>query len=175
MQNFFEKQISRKSIHKGAVVETVLDEVLLPNGKAASREVILHNGGVVIVPITKDGKLVLVEQFRYPIGQMLLEFPAGRLNAGEDPQLAALRELAEETGYKAKKITSLGHIVTAPGFCSEKLFMFLAEDLEEGNPSPDEDEFVKPVLLTRQELQDKITNLQINDAKTLAAYALIGF
>jgi ADP-ribose pyrophosphatase len=161
MQNFFEKQISRKSIHKGAVVETVLDEVLLPNGKAASREVILHNG--------------VVEQFRYPIGQMLLEFPAGRLNAGEDPQLAALRELAEETGYKAKKITSLGHIVTAPGFCSEKLFMFLAEDLEEGNPSPDEDEFVKPVLLTRQELQDKITNLQINDAKTLAAYALIGF
>lgn len=169
-----EKQISRRSIHKGKVVETVIDEISLPNGKTTTREVILHSGGIVIVPITKDGSFVLVEQYRYPIGSLLLEFPAGRLNPGEDPQEAALRELAEETGYRASSIKSMGFIYTAPGFCNERLYIFLASELEEGEQNPDEDEFVKPILISKEDLAQKIKNQEINDAKTLSAWSLLG-
>ncbi|MDX1919626.1 MAG: NUDIX hydrolase [Candidatus Caenarcaniphilales bacterium] len=169
-----EKQISRRSIHKGSVVETVVDEIILPNGKSAKREVILHAGGIVIVPITKEGHFVLVEQYRYPIETLLLEFPAGRLNPGEDPLKAAYRELAEETGYRAASIEPLGFIYTAPGFCSEKLYMYVAKGLEEGEQNPDEDEFVKPVLMSKEELAQKIKNFEIHDAKTLAAWSLVG-
>jgi len=164
--------LSSKMIHEGRVIQLKLDEIRLPNGKTGKREVVLHNGGVVIIPQKPDGKLVLVEQYRYAIGQRLLEFPAGRLNLQEDPLKAALRELTEETGFKAGNIKKLGHIFTAPGFCSECLHIYLATDLQEGSPQPDEDEFVEMVILSPDQLKQKIYKAEITDAKTLAAWSL---
>lgn len=170
--DFTEKQISRKIIYEGKVVDLVIDEVSLPNGKSANREIILHSGGVVVLPITKEGNLVLVEQFRYATGQTLLEFPAGRLNKNENPQKAALRELKEETGFTAGKIENFNHIFMAPGFCTERLFVFLATDLIKGEAQPDEDEFVRTIILKPSEFKDKIIKSEIIDAKTLAIWSI---
>ncbi len=167
-----EKQISRQNIYKGNIVNLVIDDVKLPNGKNAKREIILHSGGVVILPITKEGNLVLVEQFRYATGQTLLEFPAGRLNKHEDPKLAAVRELKEETGFKAVKIESLNYIFMAPGFCNERLFTFVATDLQAGEPQPDEDEFVRTIILSPAEFKQKIIKSEIIDAKTLSVWSI---
>ncbi|MDJ0625382.1 MAG: NUDIX hydrolase [Candidatus Caenarcaniphilales bacterium] len=172
-ENFAEECIESKLIHKGSILEFKLDKVRLPNGKTSSRELVLHPGGIVIIPITRDGKFVLVEQYRYATGEKLTEFPAGRLNLKEDPTEAARRELTEETGYTAGKIESLGFIYTAPGFCNEKLFMFLATELQEGKPNPDEDEFVRTIHLSRDELSQKIKSREITDAKTIAGWGLI--
>ncbi len=170
---YFEEQISSDIIYTGKIINCCLDSVKLPNEKIAQREVVLHSGGVVIIPITKDNKFVMVEQYRYCINQALLEFPAGRLDKkNESPELAAIRELSEETGYKAKVIEELSYIFTAPGFSSEKLYVFLATDLEKGEKHPDEDEFVDIVYLTVDELKEKIRKFEITDAKTLAAYSL---
>jgi ADP-ribose pyrophosphatase len=171
--DFTETQLERTLIHKGKVIDLVIDKVELPNKKHVTREVLLHSGGVVIVPVTSDGKFVLVEQFRYSIGQHLLEFPAGRLNKGEDPQEAALRELEEETGFIANKIEKLGFIYTAPGFCDEKLHIYLATELKAGKPNPDEDEFVNVVILSQDELAEKIKTQKIYDAKTLSGWAML--
>jgi len=174
LDNLTEHCLSSKLIHEGKVIQLKLDEISLPNGNTSRREVVIHNGGVVIVPIRPDGKLVLVEQYRYAVGQRLLEFPAGRLNKGEDPQEAALRELIEETGYRAGEIKKLGHIFTAPGFSNERLHIYLATELTAGEANPDEDEFVEPIVLSREELMHKIQNGEVHDAKTLSALTLLG-
>ncbi len=169
-----EKTLNSQIIYQGSVISLKVDEVSLPDGKKGQREVITHNGGVVIIAITPEQKLVLVEQFRYSIGQKLLEFPAGRLNSlQENPSEAAKRELQEETGYIAGQIKLLSFAYSAPGFCSEKLYFYLATNLQQGLACPDEDEFVNTVLLTKQELSEKIKTGQINDCKTLAGWALL--
>jgi ADP-ribose pyrophosphatase len=165
--------LSSTKVHDGKLLKFNIDEVSLPNGNTSEREIVLHPGGVVIIPVTNDGKLVLVEQYRYAVGQLLLEFPAGRLNPGEDPLEAALRELIEETGFRAGNIKLLTHIFTAPGFCNEKLYIYLATNLTAGEQAPDEDEFVKPILLSKEELAAKIKNGEVNDAKTLAGWGLL--
>jgi ADP-ribose pyrophosphatase len=172
--DLLETRISSRVVHKGHILKLTLDEVKLPNGNTSQREVVHHPGGVVIIPRTHDGKFVLVEQFRYAIGQDLLEFPAGRLNHGEtDPMRAAARELAEETGYSAEKLESLGRVFSAPGFCNERLFIYMATGLLPGIPHPDEDEFVRIVHLTKEELKHKVEIGEIHDAKTLACWGLI--
>lgn len=169
-----EETLNSQLIYQGSIISLKIDEVSLPNGKKSRREVIMHNGGIVIIPITAEQKFVLVEQYRYSAGQNLLEFPAGRLNSlDENPLEAAKRELQEETGYIAGEIKPLTFAYSAPGFCTEKLYFFLATNLQAGPASPDEDEFVSTVLLSKQELAKKIKTGKINDCKTLAAWGLI--
>ena len=173
LEDLTEICLSSETLYEGSVLKLKADKVKLPNNETSRRVTVSHPGGVVIIPITNDGLFVLVEQYRYAVGQKLLEFPAGRLNPPEDTMKAALRELREETGYTTENIKFLGHIFTAPGFCSEKLFIYLANDLIPGELDTDEDEFVKPIHLSPEELKSKILNGEICDAKTIAGLGLI--
>ena len=119
------------------------DEVIVSNGRKTIREVVGHPGAVAIVPITKDQKIILVRQYRYAAQKVLLEVPAGTLEIAEDPKLAAIRELREETGFSAKNLKYLTGFWTAPGFCSEFIHGYLATELIEDPLSPDEDEFIE--------------------------------
>jgi ADP-ribose pyrophosphatase len=173
MGNFREHNTHSKQIYKGNIVTLCLDQVTLPDGRSAKREVVRHAGGVTIVPYTTEGEFVLVEQYRYAIGQMLLEFPAGRLQEGEDPLMAASRELMEETGFRPGKLEPLGSIFTAPGFCDECLHIYLATDLVPGEQSLEEDEFLNVLHLSKHQLVERIRLSHVHDAKTLAAWSFL--
>lgn len=166
-----ETLIQSKTLFEGKIISLLLDTVRLPNGKEASREVIRHNGAACILAITPDNKVILVKQFRHPTGEILLEIPAGKLDKiDENPKEAALRELAEETPYTAKSATLLYSFYSAPGFCDEKLHLFLAHDVAKNSQlTTDEDEFIQEILMTKEEVIFALKNQQIQDAKTLIA------
>ncbi|MBP5167102.1 MAG: NUDIX hydrolase, partial [Oscillospiraceae bacterium] len=138
-----EKKLSSKRIFEGRVMTVTLDEVSVPNGKTSTREVVHTGGGVVILPLDGEGKTRLVRQYRYAHSKALLEAPAGKLEKGEEPLPAALRELREETGLTAEEVIPLGKILTTPGFCTEVLYLFLARGLTQGETDFDEDEFLE--------------------------------
>ncbi len=167
--DFEEKKLSSKVVYEGKVITVERDDVELATGKKSLREVARHPGGVVILALKDSETILLVKQFRYPIMTADLELPAGKLERGENPDLAAKRELEEETGYRAKNWTSLGYIYTTPGFCDEKLYLYKAEDLEFVGEHPDEGEIIKASEIKIHELKQKIKNGEINDAKTLCA------
>ncbi len=140
--NFEEKTPASEYVFRGKVIDVKRDDILVSNGHKSIREVVEHSGGVVILAI-KDDKILAVKQFRYPIKTTSIELPAGKLEKGENPDLAAKRELEEETGYLAKNWKSLGYIYTSVGFCDEKLHLYLATDLEYKQINPDEDEIIE--------------------------------
>ena len=148
-----------------------LDEVELPNGKTAPREVCEHVGGVGILPIDRNGNIILVRQFRYPYDAEILEIPAGKLDHGEAESAAdcGVRELKEETGCTAGRIVPLGCVYPSPGFLTEVVHLFAALDLTDGEMQPDEDEFVEVVRLPIAEVEAMVSRDEIRDAKTLAA------
>lgn len=148
-----------------------LDEVELPNGKTAMREVCEHVGGVGILPIDQNGNIILVRQFRYPYDAEILEIPAGKLDHGEAESAAdcGARELKEETGCTAGRIVPLGCVYPSPGFLTEVVHLFAALDLTDGEMQPDEDEFVEVVRLPIAEVEAMVSRDEIRDAKTLAA------
>ena len=148
-----------------------LDEVELPNGKTAMREVCEHVGGVGILPIDRNGNIILVRQFRYPYDAEILEIPAGKLDHGETETAAdcGARELKEETGCTAGRIVPLGCVYPSPGFLTEVVHLFAALDLTDGEMQPDEDEFVEVVRLPIAEVEAMVSRDEIRDAKTLAA------
>ncbi|MHC5229971.1 NUDIX hydrolase [Enterococcus sp. LJL99] len=170
---FEEKTISREAIYKGKIIEVVVDEVELPNGKMGKRELVFHPGAVAMIPITKDNKILLVKQFRKPLEKIILEIPAGKLESGEQDQLleAAKRELEEETGFRPEKIACVQSMYLSPGFANECLHVFYAEGLEKvEHPRPqDEDEVLELYELTLDEAKEKIISGQICDAKTVFA------
>lgn len=166
--DFGEKTLEKKLIYSGRVINLRCDEVLLPNGKHGKREVVEHRGGACVLCIM-EGKAVLVRQFRYPYGEELLELPAGKLNPGEDPELAARRELEEETGLVAKKLRHLFTLYPSPGYTDEKIYVYKAEEVEKGRQCLDEDEFLNVVYMPLGELYEKIGRGEICDSKTLAA------
>ncbi len=155
---------------KGLVFDLRVDEIEYPSGNKGIREVALHNGGAVVVPITDQGKIVFVRQYRYPLNEWLLELPAGKLDKGEDPLKCAARELEEETGYTANKIIKLGRICTTPGFCTEILHLYLATGLTEGEHKREEGEQGMEVF---QYSIDETTKL-INDGKIIDAKTICG-
>ncbi len=164
-----EKKISSKKLYEGIIVDVLMDDVELPNKKIAKREIVVHPGGVCILPVDNEENVYLVEQYRYAAESMMLEAPAGKLEPGEDPFLCAKRELMEETGCSADNWISLGEVYTSPGFSTEKLHLYLATDLKNGNPCPDEDEFVELKIMKLSELLQLIEDNKIYDGKTVIA------
>lgn len=164
-----EETTESQTVFKGAIFEIHKDKVKIANGEIRNREVIIHSGGVTIAA-EHDGKILLVKQYRYGAGTVLYELPAGKLDKqNEDVLSAAKRELEEETGYTAKKWTSLGYIYTTPAICSEKLYLFFAQDLVAGKPHPDEDEFIEYFEIEKEKVFEMIKTGEISDAKTLSA------
>lgn len=171
MKSLTEKTLQTEHIYKGKIISVQLDQVELPDGSKSVREIVKHPGAVAIVPFTKDGKMVVVRQFRKPLEKEIYEIPAGKLEQGEDPETCALRELEEETGYTPRKINFITSFYTSPGFANELLYLYEAEDLEEGKAHPDADEFVEMSEISLDEGLELMKNEQIHDAKT--AFALI--
>ena len=160
-------------IYSGKVFNIKVDQIEYNNGNKAVREVAEHPGGAVVVPITDDGKIVMVTQHRFPVNEILLELPAGKLSKGEDPKICAVRELEEETGYKSDNVNELGSIFTTPGYSTEKLWIYLAKDLKPGNHNREEGEFGMQVFeLSLKEVEEKIYNGEIVDGKTICGIFL---
>lgn len=172
MSHLTEKFLDSKVVFKGNLLNVFSDKVELPNGKVASREYIKHPGAVAVVPITQEGNIVLVRQYRYPVGKVLLEVPAGKLDKGEEPDICALRELEEETGYVAKSIKKIASIYTTPGFTDEVIHLYIAENLTLFNPHPDEDEFLDVGIYSKEEIKTMIADGRISDAKSMLALLL---
>ena len=167
IMKFFEKQIKSETVFKGVIVDVRSDVAELSTGKHVFREVVVHPGGVGIVPLTDDGKIILVRQYRYPMSEELLEIPAGKLDKGEDPLECAGRELSEETGCTATELVSLGEIYPSPGFCREVLHLYLALGLKQGEMHLDEDEFLSVEAVCIERLLEKVMKNEISDAKTI--------
>jgi ADP-ribose pyrophosphatase len=168
---FRETLIHRKELAKGRVVTMVSDEIKTPRGEVTHRDVVLHPGGVCVLPITEKGEVILIQQFRYPTGELLWEFPAGKLDVeGEPPAEAIIRELWEETGYTATHWEAHGYIYTAPGFCNERIYLYIAHGckLSETPPPQIEDEVIETHLFTVDAVKTMARKGLIQDAKTLA-------
>ncbi|EJM2437510.1 NUDIX hydrolase [Staphylococcus pseudintermedius] len=168
--HFEEKTISKESIYKGKIIEVEKHKVSLPNNETAYREVVKHNGAVAICALTPDQQVILVKQYRKALEQELLEIPAGKPEPGEDRESAAMRELEEETGYKAKKLTLIGEVYGTPGFSNEKISVYFADNLVEGKVNLDEDEFVEKVLYSLDDVKKAVEARTIEDAKTFIAF-----
>lgn len=167
-----ETKLASDSIFKGALLDVYRDTVELPNGKQATREYIKHPGAVAVVPFTAEGNILLVRQFRYPTGCELLEVPAGKLDPGETPDACAMRELAEETGFRSANLTRMASIHTTPGFSNEVIHLYRAEQLIPSDETPDEDEFLQLESYAPATLREMITDGAITDAKTITALLL---
>ena len=165
-----ERTVDSKTVFQGNIVKLTVDQARLPNGSLASREVVYHPGGVAVLALDEDNNVTLVRQYRYPIRQLLLELPAGKLDHGaeEDRLLGAQRELSEETGLEASQWTYLGYILASPGFCNEALHMYLARGLARKEQHPDEDEFLDVVTMPFEALAGQVMDGSITDAKTVA-------
>jgi len=152
----------------GKVFDLKVDQIIYDSGNEGIREVAVHPGGAVIVPVKEDGKIVMVKQFRYPFQKFLIELPAGKLDKNEDPMHCAIRELEEETGYKSENVIKLGSIYTTPGFCSEELHIYLAKNLVPGNHDREEGEDGMEIFeFTIEEIEGKIRSGEIVDSKTI--------
>ena len=167
---FEETQKDSTLIYDGKVLHVYRDSINLPNGKVGMREYCKHKGAVAVVPLTKDEKVVCIRQYRYALGRVTLEIPAGKLDyAAEDHREAALRELREETGYRTEDLTPIGNLSTSPALLTEIIYMYLAENLVPGETDPDDDEFLELVEIPLEELVDMIIRGEIQDSKTQAA------
>lgn len=174
MSHLTEKFIASEKVFEGNLLTVYCDKVELPNGKDASREFIRHPGAIAVVPVTQDGRIVLVRQYRYPVGKTMLEVPAGKLDKGEHPDECVLRELEEETGYIAQRIRKLSSIYTTPGFTDEVIHLYIADQLILAKQCPDEDEFLDVEIYTKEEIRIMIEDGTMNDAKSLLALLLAG-
>lgn len=164
------RRLSRDVIYKGKVFDLIVDRVEYPSGNTGVREIAHHPGGAVIVPVLDDGRVLLVKQLRYPFGRHIYELPAGKLSPGEEPRVAAARELEEETGYIAGSLERLTSIYSTPGFCDEILHIFLATHLRESPDGHKREEGEFSMTVEPLPLQEAITMVErgeINDGKTI--------
>lgn len=167
---FYEEKTKSELIFDGKVLHVFRDEIKLPNGKPSMREYIKHVGAVCVIPITEEGEVVCVRQYRYAVGRVLLEIPAGKLDSSdEDPKEAVLRELREETGARCGKLTSLGLYLGSPALIGEHIEMYLAEDLTFGETDPDDDEFLEICKIPLSEMVQMVLRGEIPDGKTQVA------
>ena len=162
-----EKQVKREEIYEGKVIHVVKDQVALDDGSLAYREVVLHNGGACIA-LKKDGLYYMVCQYRYSLGKEMLEFPAGKIEKGEDPDETILREAVEETGYSVKNIRKMGSIIPTCGYCSERIHLYYGEADEKLGQHFDPDERIDLKRFSFAQLKEMIRDGRIDDAKTIA-------
>ena len=165
---FKEKTVKENYVFNGKILKLRNDEVLLPNGKTASREVVMHSGGSAVLCI-KDGKVFLVKQYRYAFNEELWEIPAGKLNPGESPEETAIRELEEEGGIIAKRVVKLFDVYPTPAYDDEVIRIYQAFDFTESVAHLDEDEFLTSVWMDKGQLKSMLNNGEIKDAKTIIA------
>lgn len=163
------KRLSREEIYRGKIFDVFRDQVELPNQQETQLDVVEHEPAVTIIPVGSDEKVWLIRQYRYPVGESLLEFPAGVMEGGESPERCAARELREEIGMGAEEIIPLGGFFLAPGYSSEYLYVFIARGLAPDALPQDEDEFIEVVRVSVDELRTKIFEGEIRDGKTIAA------
>ena len=163
------KRIERTLIHKGTILDYYVDTMQLPNGNQAQWDFIQHNGAAAVVPVTEDGKILMVSQYRNALERYTLEIPAGGLNAGESTDVAAARELEEETGYASKDLELLLSIRTTVAFCNEKIDIYVAKNLVKTQQHLDEDEYLNVGAYTLGELTQMIFERKIEDSKTISA------
>ena len=164
--DYFEKRLDGEVKYTGVIVNVRLDRAELDNGAVVRREVVEHPGGVTILPVDREGNCYMVRQFRYPIGHMMLEAPAGKLEYGEDHRISAVRELSEETGLSADELIYMGSMCTSPGISTEVLHLYLALGLHKGESHPDENELLNVEKIPLSELSDMVMRGEIEDAKT---------
>ncbi|ASK63278.1 ADP-ribose pyrophosphatase [Virgibacillus phasianinus] len=168
MKKFEEKTIQTEQIYNGKVIHLQVDEVTLPNGKTSKREIIKHQGAVAVIPITQDNKIVFVEQYRKPLEKSIVEIPAGKLEPGEIPEVTAIRELEEETGYTTNELKFVTSFYTSPGFADEIMHIYMSDKLKpmEKKAALDDDEFIEILELTLDEAEKYMKENRIHDAKT---------
>lgn len=163
-----EKTWKTEPIYDGNIIQVQVDHVRLPDGRTATRELVKHSGAVGVLAVYNN-KMLVVEQYRKPLERSLVEIPAGKLDACEDPDQAAIRELKEETGFTARSVKLLHSFYTSPGFADEIIHLYVATDLTPGDQALDEDEFLDHSQLTLEQALTYVRNGKIKDAKTIAA------
>lgn len=163
-----EKMIERKTVFEGRIINVYNDTVVLPNGKHSTREVVEHHGGVCVAALTERNTLLFVRQFRYPYGKVLLELPAGKLEKGEEPLAAGLRELEEECGVAAEKVIPMGEVYPTVAYCTEIIHLYLAKGLKKTHQHLDEGEFLSVEEIELSKAVELVMNGEIADSKTVA-------
>ena len=163
---------SRRVIYRGLKIDLALQSVLLGDGTYADREVVVHRGAVALVPMVDDRHVCLVENRRYSVGKTLLEVPAGTIDVGESPEQAAVRELQEETGFRAGHIRRVRDWYVSPGVMTERMYLFLCEDLQPGPAHLELDERLKTVIVPWQQAIAMVEDGRIEDAKTMLALTI---
>lgn len=162
-----ERQLDSAEVYQGHFLRVLKDRVALPDGSTSSREFIRHPGAVMVVPLLDDGRLLMERQFRYPMGRVMLEFPAGKLDAGEDPLACGQRELTEETGYTAAEWAYAGVLHNAIAYSDEGIHIYFARGLVQGPQRLDDGEFLELVAHTPAELDALAARGELTDAKSL--------
>lgn len=161
-----EKTVEEKTVFEGKIITVKYNTVLLPNGKEAKREIVEHNGGVCAAILTEDDCVYLVSQFRCPYGETIYEIPAGKLEKGEDPYEAGIREALEETGCLANKLFSLGEFYPTPGYCGEIIHLYWTDDYTVKEQKLDSDEFLNVKKMPFSKALEMVMNGEIKDGKT---------
>ncbi|MFA7467337.1 MAG: NUDIX hydrolase [Desulfotomaculaceae bacterium] len=161
------KATDSETVFQGRIVDVRRDKVLLPDGRSATMEIVSSSDATAVVAITADRKVLLINQFRYAAGGMLLEIPAGKMEPGESPKDCAGRELEEETGFRPGTLRQLVSFYTSPGFCTEKIHLYLAGDLTRYQQNLDQDEFIEVIDIPLDEALAKVDRGEITDAKTI--------
>ena len=164
-----ETMVSTETVYEGIIVNVRRDKARLIDGRITNREVVEHPGGVCVFALDNEGKVILVREYRYPMQEVVLELPAGKLEKGEDPSDSGLRELGEETGLVPQTYLPMGVSFSSPGIMEEKIYYFFATDLVQGPVHPDDGEFLEVVRVPYEELLEMARKGEIKDAKTLVA------
>jgi ADP-ribose pyrophosphatase len=167
-----ETRIDGEVVFKGKLLDVRRDTVRLPDGKLGTREYIVHPGAVLMVPVLPDGRLVMLRQFRYPVGRVMIEFPAGKLDPGETSLGTAERELREEAGYTAARWEKFGRIHSVVGYSNEAIDFYVAEELTHVGAALDDGEFLDVGVMSLEEMLAALDHGEITDAKTVAALLL---
>lgn len=159
--------VKSEEVFKGKIIDVYHDTISLPDGRMALREIIKRGSAAAIVPVDSDGNIILVKQYRHPVGDCVLEIPAGMIEDGEDPLVCAKRELQEETSFKTDDLKFLTKMYSAIGFCDEQIYIYLADNLSQGSFNLDEDEFIEVEKYSLEDAISMIFNGKIVDSKTM--------
>ncbi|HZX31109.1 MAG TPA: NUDIX hydrolase [Rhodocyclaceae bacterium] len=169
-KHLIETQVTTEVVFKGKLLEVRRDGVRLPDGAEAIREYVVHPGAVVVIPVLDSGKMLFERQFRYPLGRVFLELPAGKIDPGEDVERTGRRELLEETGYEADEWRHMGVMHPCIGYSNERIEIFLARGLKKvSEPQLDHGEFLEVVELSQEEAREAVLQGRITDSKTITA------